>query len=131
MKYKLIITISLVLLMIAILTTPVLSAPAKGTLTAVDTGTGKFVLQVTKDYHLKATVSLRGAQAKTTYTVKLYDDHWGNYHEYGSFTTNKKGSGRLMDTRVVPTVPVGPRLFIVEVYSGGLQFYGAVTIYFE
>ena len=92
----------LALVMLVTLATPALARPLRGDLVPLNEpiGTGKYVLQVTHDNHLKVTVTLSGAETNDEYFVYLYSQTNPDYPPVysgflGVLETNGRGNGRL------------------------------------
>jgi hypothetical protein len=97
MKFKVIVSLLLAVLMIGAVVTPVLADRAAGDLEALasEPGTGKYSIRTTNGNHLKVTVSLKGATADSTYVVKVWSSDLAYYAQAGTFMTDSKGNGRF------------------------------------
>ncbi len=126
MKFKIIISLILAVVMLVTLATPALAGrPAKGYLTPyadeVPPGAfGKYAFQATHDNYLKVTVVLRGAQPNTIYWLQLwygnetpYSD--GNSWAYQAVMTNERGSLRY--SQILDEVWGGTQYFQLQVMA--------------
>lgn len=129
MKFRTLIALSLALVMLLTLASPVLADRGRGSMLNMQTWdqTGTFTLSTTHDNQVKVAVSMKGMGAGE-YSVRLeYDSQWVNI---GNSTVSKQGTYKFRG--VTSGAPFsGTESFKVGVFFGEMQQFVSEPAYTE